>query len=124
MTNHPRRKAAPFTVDAGGELYARTPGYVAAHDIAQHWSRRFPAHLVEVIDTRRNGGIVGQYQGGTTTPEFESYPPAELANVPTLQDAAQIIRAFIAVMNTRTVPALDIVRLSDAAQAFLTATRL
>jgi hypothetical protein len=126
MTNHPnRRKPAPFEILAGGTFLARAAKYAAAHEIAQAYSDRCPAYLVEVIDHRPNaGGIVGQYRGGKPTDEFKSYPPPTLTDKPTLQDAADLIRAFIAVLNARTVAYPDIVRLSDQAQAFLTATRL
>lgn len=63
-------KRTKYTVLAGDET-ARFSSIHHAYLFAIMWSRLHPLHLIEVGTANRV--LVGQYQGGKPTPEFEPH---------------------------------------------------
>lgn len=71
MANHPNRSRTHFTVRYGREIAKFSSNRDAMH-FAEAKSREIPFrnHLIEV---GHKTGLVGQYQNGRTTKEFEQH---------------------------------------------------
>jgi len=69
MTNHPNRSRTPFTVRYGNQV-AKFSSNRDAMYFAESVSERV-AYRKQLVEVLHKTGIVGQYQGGLTTREFE-----------------------------------------------------
>jgi len=63
-------KRTKYIVNCPSDHIARFSEYWHAMEFAQGISRRFYGHLIEVA---ARDGLVGQYQDGQSTPEFEAH---------------------------------------------------
>jgi hypothetical protein len=72
MTNHPNRsQRTPFHVHAyPGGLLAKFRYHQDAQRVAHLWSQYWGSRA-EVFDARDGGSIIGQYDKGVPTPEFQ-----------------------------------------------------
>ena len=66
MTNHPNRSRTYFTVRYGNGHIAKFSCNRDAMHFAEAQSRGG-----ELVEVQHKTGLVGQYQNGRTTPEFE-----------------------------------------------------
>lgn len=74
MTNHPNRKPTPYHVTAyPGELLGKFAHEASALRVAQMWSARWKswAEVRRVGKIESGAGLIGQFEMGEPTPEFE-----------------------------------------------------